>query len=153
MAVSLGGIRAPGGRCSAGCDRGRPPRGHRARRGAGGGRRSPEGGDRTRLTEVAVAAPGRFHDSAGLDLCGLQWSLTPEAAAAGIAGFDIDLAGERRGARVTRTPAGASGYSRVTVAFERDFGTAGKAVDYTATLRFLAAPPPGQVQAFHHTLK
>lgn len=120
-----------------------------------------------RAVEVAVDAPGRFHDSVGADLCGLEWTLTPEAAAAGIAGFDIDLAAERLGARVIRTPAGASCCTRITVQFERDLGRsqdfgrdpgrdvgkAGRITAYRANLRFTTAPPPGQLQVFAHALR
>jgi hypothetical protein len=98
-----------------------------------------------RMVDVAMDGPDRFHDSTGFNLCGLEWTLTPDAARAGIQGFDIDLAAERYGARVTRIGAGGS-FTKIRIEFYRDFS---KTITYKVSLQPGAAPP-GQ---FQHTIK
>jgi hypothetical protein len=102
-----------------------------------------------RMVDVAMDGPDRFHDSNGFNLCGLEWTLTPEAAQAGIQGFDIDLAVERYGAQVTRTGAGGA-FTKIRIEFNRDFS---KTITYKVSLKSGAALPPEQVQQFQHTVK
>jgi hypothetical protein len=101
-----------------------------------------------RLVDVAMDGPDRFHDSTGFNLCGLEWTLTPDAARVGIQGFDIDLAAERYGAQVTRIGAGGT-FTKIRIEFYRDFS---KTITYKVSLQSGAAPP-GQVQQFQHTIK
>jgi hypothetical protein len=101
-----------------------------------------------RMVDVAMDGPDRFHDSTGFNLCGLEWTLTPEAARAGIQGFDIDLAADRDGAQVTRIGAGGT-FTKIRIEFYRDFS---KTITYRIRLQSGAALP-GQVQQFQHTIK
>jgi hypothetical protein len=105
-----------------------------------------------RAIDVALDGADRFHDSAGRNLCGLEWSLTPEAAQSGIQGFDIvDLAADRYGARLDRT--GAPGAStKIRIEFTRDFRNSNPII-YNVKLKFAGAPPPEQVQQFRHAVR
>ncbi|MCL2429707.1 MAG: hypothetical protein FWD12_10785 [Alphaproteobacteria bacterium] len=101
-----------------------------------------------RMVDVAMDGPDRFHDSTGFNLCGLEWTLTPDAARAGIQGFDIDLAADRYDAQVTRIGAGGT-FTKIRIEFYRDFS---KTITYKVSLQSGAAPP-GKVQQFQHTVK
>jgi hypothetical protein len=111
-----------------------------------------------RAIDVALDGNDRFHDSAGRNLCGLEWSLTPEAAQSGVQGFDIvDLAADRYGARLDRT--GAPGAStKIRIEFTRDlefdfFRRNSNPITYNVKLKFAGAPPPEQVQQFRHAIR
>jgi hypothetical protein len=105
-----------------------------------------------RAIDVALDGTDRFHDSAGRNLCGLEWSLTPEAAQSGVQGFDIvDLAADRYSVRLDRT--GAPGAStKIRIEFTRDFRSTNP-ITYNVKLKFAGAPPPEQVQQFRHAIR
>ncbi len=105
-----------------------------------------------RAIDVALDGTDRFHDSAGRNLCGLEWSLTPQAAQSGVQGFDIvDLAADRYGARLDRT--GSPGAStKIKIEFTRDFRNSNP-IMYNVKLKFAGAPPPEQVQQFRHAVR
>jgi hypothetical protein len=102
--------------------------------------------------DVALEGTDHFHDSAGRNLCVLEWTLTPEAAQAGIEGFDIvDLADRSGSTRLDRT--GAAGVStRIRIEFTRDFRNTNP-ITYNVRLRFGGASPPEQVQQFRHAVR
>jgi hypothetical protein len=113
-----------------------------------------------RAIDVALDAADRFHDSAGRNLCGLEWSLTPEAAQSGVQGFDIvDLAADRYGALLDRT--GAPGAStKIRIEFTRDLEfdvfrrlRNSNPIIYNVKLKFAGAPAPEQVQQFRHAIR
>jgi hypothetical protein len=104
-----------------------------------------------RASDVALEGTDHFHDSAGRNLCGLEWSLTPEAAQSGVQGFDIDLAADRYGARLDRT--GAPGAStKIRIEFTRDLRNTNP-ITYNVRLKFAGAPPHEQVQQFRHVVR
>jgi hypothetical protein len=105
-----------------------------------------------RAIDVALDGTDRFHDSAGRNLCGLEWTLTPEAAQSGVQGFDIlDLAADRYGARLDRT--GTPGVStKIRIEFTRDFRNT-NAITYNVRLKFAGTPPPEQVQQYRHAVR
>jgi hypothetical protein len=105
-----------------------------------------------RAIDVTLDGTDRFHDSAGRNLCGLEWTLTPDAAQSGVQGFDIvDLAADRYGAHLART--GAPGAStKIRIEFTRDFRNTNP-ITYNVKLRFAGAPVPEQVQQFRHAVR
>jgi hypothetical protein len=105
-----------------------------------------------RAIDVALDGTDHFHDSAGRNLCGLEWTLTPEAAQSGVQGFDIvDLAADRSGTRLDRT--GAPGAStKIRIEFIREFRNTNP-ITYNVRLKFAGAPPPEQVQQFRHAVR
>ncbi len=103
-----------------------------------------------RMTDVAMDGPDHFHDSAGRNLCALEWSLTPEAAQAAIQGFDIDLVPDPYGARMVKTGGAPGAWTKIRIEFKRDFS---RAISYKVSLKFRSDPPKDQVQQFHHSIK
>jgi len=116
--------------------------------------RAPNGGicvpvliERRTPTRIPVAfdGPDHFHDSTGLNLCGLEWTLNPEAAQSGVQGFDIDLPGFS----LMRT--GVPGaWTKITVEFKPQLS---RAITYNVRMKFAGAPPAEQVQQFRHTIR
>jgi hypothetical protein len=97
--------------------------------------------------DVALDAPDRFHDSAGWNLCGLEWTLNPDAAQSGVVGFDVDLPGfalSRSGA--TGTP---GAWTSIAVEFRNQLS---RPMSYNVNVKYAAAPRPEQVQQFRHTI-
>ncbi len=105
-----------------------------------------------RAIDVNLDGTDRFRDSAGRNLCGLEWTLTPEAAQSGVQGFDIDLAADRYGARLTRTPGAPGTSTRIRIEFTRDFRNTSP-ITYNVRLKFAGAPSPEQVQQFRHAVR
>jgi hypothetical protein len=105
-----------------------------------------------RAIDVALDGTDRFHDSAGRNLCGLEWILTPEAAQSGVQGFDVvDLAADRYGARLDRT--GAPGAStKIRIEFTRGLQNSNPII-YNVKLKFGGARSPEQVQQFRHAIR
>jgi hypothetical protein len=103
--------------------------------------------------DVALDATDHFRDSAGRNLCGLEWSLTPEAAQSGVQGFDVvDLAADRYGARLDRSGGAPGASTRIRIEFTRDFRNTNP-ITYNVRLKFAGAPPPEQVQQFKHAVR
>jgi hypothetical protein len=100
-----------------------------------------------RTIDVALDSSSRFHDSAGRNLCMLEWTVNPEAA--GVQGFDMDPP-RVPGVRLSGT--GAAGtWTKVRIEFTRDFTNI--PATYTVRLKYNGAPSPDQVQQFQHTIK
>jgi hypothetical protein len=94
--------------------------------------------------DVAMDAPDRFHETAAWNLCGLEWTLAPEAAQSGVQGFDIDLPGfvlSRTG-----TP---GAWTRIAVEFRTQLS---RPVSYNVNVKYDSTPRPEQVQQFRHTI-
>jgi hypothetical protein len=101
-----------------------------------------------RTIDVTLDSPDRFHDSAGRNLCILEWTVNPDAK--GVQGFDIDRP-RVPGAQLSGT--GLPGaWTRVRIEFTRDFTNTSPAT-YTVRLKFNGAPPQDEVQQFRHTIR
>jgi hypothetical protein len=121
--------------------------------------RDPKGGncfgvvrDGVPPLRVDVAADGdRFRDSSVSKLCGLEWTLKPDAAQADVEGFDIDLPADRD---VLVTKAGSTGvpgvWTKIRILFKSEFG---KTFSYKVNLKFAAASQPQQLRQFQHAIK
>jgi hypothetical protein len=100
-----------------------------------------------RTIDVALDSSDRFHESAGRNLCMLEWTVNPEAA--GVQGFDVDPP-RVPGVRLSGT--GSAGtWTKVRIEFTRDFTNI--PTTYTVRLKFSGAPSPNQVQQFQHTIR
>jgi hypothetical protein len=106
-----------------------------------------------RAIDVGLDGTDHFHDSAGRNLCGLEWTLTPGAAQSGVQGFDIvDLAADRYGARLDRSGGAPGASTRIRIEFTRDFRNTNP-ITYNVKLKFAGAPSPEQVQQFRHAVR
>jgi hypothetical protein len=106
-----------------------------------------------RAIDVSLDGTDHFHDSAGRNLCGLEWTLTPEAAQSGVQGFDIvDLADRSGGTRLDRTGGAPGASTKIRIEFTREFRNTNP-ITYNVRLKFAGTPSPEQVQQFRHAIR
>jgi hypothetical protein len=98
-----------------------------------------------RTIDVPLGGPDHFNDSTGRNLCGLEWSLNPEAR--GAQSIDIELPADFN-ARLNRIPGASGGWVKIRIDFMQEVRNV---ITYTVKTKFNDASVP--LQQFTHTIR